>query len=360
MADEPKQGGPPKPGEPGPAAAGAGPPKAPEPEPGPVREASTRPLEATAGVPEHGERERPEAVAGGTRRPFGSPRLGEHSSPSEAQEAVADAKPAAPVPAEVKIIEAPEAKPVTAMKPAILPSEVKPILPDEKGVVVFDDAARVEWGEERAPGEAPKKGAPPAEAAPVPPAPEEGAVGWGEAPPVEERPGLPVYPPLPRQFLGTGRDIRRFIRNGTFMFFAGAVVYLLVALYCLGEAFLRVFDEWAYAQAGDFGVAGTLALLLSGGAFVGMLLSRSKLEEPLRRNDVAAVRRRLPVAVGAGIVVGLVLGGLLLHLARVKVDELPFHRSDGRAREPGSRGAGSEPRETGSRGAGEPESQHPS
>jgi hypothetical protein len=309
MADEPKQGGPPKPGEPGPAAAGAGPPEAPEPEAGPVREASTRPLEATAGVPEHGEREKPEAVAGG-----------------KAEEVAPDAKPATNAPAEVKIIEAPEAKPVTAMKPAILPSEVKPILPDEKGVVVFDDAARVEWGEEKAPGEAPKKGAPPAEAAPVPPAPEEGAVGWGEAPPVEERPGLPVYPPLPRQFLGAGRDIRRFIRNGTFMFFTGAVVYLLVALYCLGEAFLRVFDEWAYRQAGDFGVAGTLALFLSGGAFVCMLLSRSKLEEPLRRNDVAAVRRRLPVAVGAGIVFGLVLGGLLLHLARVKVDELPFPR----------------------------------
>jgi hypothetical protein len=154
------------------------------------------------------------------------------------------------------------------------------------------------------------------------------------------RPGLPVFPPLPRQFWGTGKDIRMFVRNGTFMFFAGSLAYFLAAVYFLGVAFLNVFDEWAYQKAADFGAAGLLALLLSVGAFACMLLSRSKLEEPLRRNDVAAVRRRLPVAVGAGIVFGLVLGGLLLYLARIKVDELPFSATDGRAGEPESRGAG--------------------
>jgi len=245
----------------------------------------------------------------------------------------------------VKIIEAPEAKPVSEMAPAITPSEMKPVLPDEKGVVIFDQTAKIEWGEEGKPGEAaPKEGeaGKAGEAAVALPA-EGPGISWGEAEggaPPEERPGLPVYPPLPRQFRGTGRDIRLFIRNGTFMFFAGAVVYFLTAVYCLGVAFLNVFDPWAYQRAADFGVAGFLALGLSAGAFSCMLLSRYRLEEPLRRNDVEAVRRRLPVAFGAGLVFGLVLGGLLLYLAHVKVGELPFPPRDGQAGEPESRKAG--------------------
>jgi len=307
MAEEAKPGEAPKPGEPGPAAPAGSAPSPAGPAGEPVREASARPLEASAGVPDHGEREKPEQSAP-------SPALADEIS--------------------VKIIEAPEAKPVSEMKPAFTPSEIKPVLPDEKGVVVFDDTAKIEWGEEKRPGEAaaPKEGAPAKEAAaaPVAAAPDERAVvGWGEEAPAEERPGLPVYPPLPRQFWGTARDIRMFIRNGTFMFFSGSLVYLIAAVYCLGVAFLNVFDAWAYTEAADFGAAGFLALGLSAGAFACMLLSRARLEEPLRRNDVSAVRRRLPVAVGAGIVFGLVLGGLLLHLARVKVDELPFPRAAG-------------------------------
>ena len=286
----------------------------------PVREASQRPLEATAGVPDHGERERPEsgapaAVEGAALEP----------ATADAGRPAAEPAPAGPV----KIIEAPEAKPVSEMQPALTPSEMKPVLPDEKGVVMFEEAARIDWGEQMKPGGA---------------APEEGAgVSWGmpeAAAPTEERPGAPVYPPLPRPFWGTGNDIRRFIRNGTFMFFAGSVVYFLAAVYCLGVAFLNAFDPWAFQKAADFGVAGFLALGLSAGAFACMLMSRSLLEEPLRRNDVAAVRRRLPVAAGAGLVFGLVLGGFLLYLAHVKVGELPFPPTDGGAGEPGSRGAG--------------------
>jgi hypothetical protein len=303
MADDPKQGEAPKPGEPGPAApAGSAPSPAGQPAGEPVREAPARPLEASAGVPEHGEREKTEQSA---------------PSPAPADEIA------------VKIIEAPEAKPVSEMKPAFTPSEIKPVLPDEKGVVVFDDTAKVEWGEEKKPGEAaaPKEGASANAGAATlaPAAPDERAVvGWGEEAPAVERPGLPVHPPLPRQFWGAGRDIWMFIRNGTFMFFCGSLVYFIAAMYCLGVAYLNVFDEWAHTKAADFGVAGFLALGLSAGAFACMLLSRSSLEEPLRRNDVAAVRRRLPAASAAGIVFGLVLGGLLLHLARLKVDELPF------------------------------------
>jgi hypothetical protein len=307
MAEEPRPVEAPNPGGPEPAAPAGAAPSAAGPAGGePVREAPTRPLEAGAGVPGRGEREKPEQAA---------------PPPAPAGEA------------DVKIIEAPEAKPVSEMKPAFTPSEIKPILPDEKGVVVFDDASRVEWGEEERPGGAVvmKAGAPAKEGAAHPPAPApgEGAAGrGGEAPPAE-RPGLPVHPPLPYEFHGTGRDIRRFIRNGTFMFLAGSLVYFLVAAYCLGVAFLNIFDRWAQTRAGDFGAAGLLALGLSAGAFSCMLLSRARLEEPLRRNDVAAVRRRLPVAVGAGLVFGLLLGGLLLHLARIKVDELPFPRADG-------------------------------
>ena len=104
----------------------------------------------------------------------------------------------------------------------------------------------------------------------------------------------------------------------------------MTAVYCLGVAFLNSFDWWAYQKAADFGVAGFLALGLSVGAFACVLLSRSKLVEPLRRNDVEAVRRRLLLATGAGLVFGLVLGGLLLYLARVKVGELPFPQAAAR------------------------------
>ena len=228
----------------------------------------------------------------------------------------------------MKIIEAPEAKPVSEMAPAITPSEMKPVLPDEKGVVIFDDAAKVEWTEEKGgPAGAREVAGKPGEAAPsLAGAP---AVSWGEPEAFAhpgERPGLPVHPPLPRQFWGTGKDIRMFIRNGTFMFFAGAVVYFIVAVICLGAALLNIFDWWAYQKAADFAVAGSVASGLSIGAFACMLLSRSRLEEPLRQNDVEAVRRRLLLAFGAGLVFGLVLGGLLLYLARVKVGELPFPR----------------------------------
>lgn len=297
---------------------------------GPAREASSRPLEASAGVPEHGERERWEESA--------PPPAGGASAPP-------------PAPAEepaVKIIEAPEAKPVSEMQPALTPSEVKPVLPDEKGVVIFEETAKIDWGEGRMPGEAaPMAGAPAGPPVPAPAAPAEGAgVGWGlteAGAPAEERPGAPAHPPLPRPFWGTGVDIRRFIRNGTFMFFAGSAVYFVLAAYCLGVAFLNAFDGWAYRKAADFAIAGLLALCLSAGAFACLLLSRSRLEEPLRRNDVAAVRRRLPVAVGAGLVFGLVLGGLLLYLAHVKVGELPFSATDGRAGEPGPQKTGPGP-----------------
>jgi hypothetical protein len=269
----------------------------------PAREASTRPLEASSGVPEHGERE-PQA---------GNP----------PQAAAPAAEPT------VRIIEAPEATPVSEMTPALTPSEVKPVLPDEKGGIIFDETSKIDWGEAKGgPADAKEGEAGKVEATPPPPA-EAHDVSWGglqASAPLEDRHGLPVYPPLPRQFFGTGKDIRMFIQNGTFMFFAGAIVYFLTAVYCLGVAFLNAFDPWAFQTAADFGVAGFLAFGLSVGAFACMLLSRSKLEEPLRRNDVDAVRRRLLLAVGAGLVFGLVLGGLLMYLARVKVGELPFPR----------------------------------
>lgn len=266
-----------------------------------VREASSRPLEALSGVPEHGEREPP---AGTAPKP-----------------------PAAPAVEQVRIIEAPEATPVSEMAPSITPGQMTPVLPDEKGLVIFDDKAKVEWGEAEAAGQT--EGAAP-KAGTAPSAPAEGTgLSWAEQPPapLEGRPGLPVYPPLPRQFRGTGRDIRRFIRNGTFMFFAGALVYFLTAVYCLGVAFLNAFDPWALQKAADFGVAGFLSLFLSIGAFACVLMSRAKLEEPLRRNDISAVRRRLPVAVAAGLIFGMALGGVLYYLAQVKVGELPFPRA---------------------------------
>ena len=283
-----------------------------------MREASTRPLEASAGVPEHGDRQRPEGA------PAGEPSAGPEWE--EAGAAAPMVKPAeGATPAPVKIIEAPEAMPVSEMKPALTPSEVKPVLPDEKGVVVLEREAGVEWGaEEKAP---PKEGAAgmAAGAGPVPPI-GAGPAGAPEGAPAiaGEQPGLPVHPPLPQQFAGTGRDIRMFIQNGTFMFLAGSVVYFLVALDMLGLTLLSAPDGWDYQRAADSGVAGLLVLGLSAGAFACMLLSRYRLEEPLRRNDVGMVRRRLPVAAGAGLLFGLVLGGLLLYLAHVKVGELPF------------------------------------
>ncbi|MBM4248545.1 MAG: hypothetical protein FJ149_03770 [Euryarchaeota archaeon] len=311
----------------------AGPPEATQ------REASRRPLEATAGVPDHGEREPPAGLETG---PGDAGSAGTDGKEPLGEGAAKDGGPdgAAPPAPEVKIIEAPEAKPVSEMAPALTPSEAKPVLPDEGGVVIISESAGVEWGEEEVAG----PGAPPPEGKPAPPAGERGAeapvpaapgpavpapVEAGPAPAAPAAPaeagggGLPRHPPLPSQFLGTGRDIRRFVRNGTFMFFLGWVVYFVVGALCLGMAFLDAFDDWAGESAGAWSVAGFLALGLSAGALVCMLLSRGRLEEPLRRNDVGALRRRLPVATGAGLIFGLVLGGVLLHLALVKVGELP-------------------------------------
>jgi hypothetical protein len=115
-----------------------------------------------------------------------------------------------------------------------------------------------------------------------------------------------------------------FIRNGTFLFFAGAVVYFVLALYGLGVAALDAFNWWTAQRATDHFIGGLLALLLSGGSFICVLLSRQKLEEPLRRNDLGALHRRLAAGSAAGFLFGLVLGGLLLLLAYVKLEELPF------------------------------------
>lgn len=327
---------------------------------GPQREASRRPLEATAGVPDHGEREPPVGLwpgpneraatdGGAEEEAVGAGGVGERPAAEGAGEAGPEG--AAPPVAGVKLIEAPVAKPVAEMAPALTPSEAKPVLPDEGGVVIIQESASVEWGEEEAgvpvpagkpatpteargapapeeaaPAPAARAGAAPVPAAPVPP----GAMPAAPAPSApaeEEAVGLPRHPDLPRQFFGTGKDIRMFVRNGTFMFFLGSVVYFIAAAACLGLAFLDAFDRWARESAGAWAVAGFLALGLSAGALACMLLSRGRLEEPLRRNDLDALRRRLPVATGAGLIFGLVLGGVLLHLARVKVGELPFGRA---------------------------------
>jgi hypothetical protein len=216
------------------------------------------------------------------------------------------------------------------MAPALTPSEVRPVLPDEKGGVVIAEPVRIDWIEAET-----QPGAPglPQPAAARARAGMEAGVSWGEEEPAraaamvpeeeaEER--LPGFPPLPQQFRGTMADIRMFIRNGTFLFFAGAVVYFVVGLYGLGVAALDASNWWTAQRATDHLIGGLLALLLSGGSFICVLLSRQKLEGPLRRNDLGALHRRLATASAAGFLFGLVLGGLLLLLAYVKLEELPF------------------------------------
>ena len=228
------------------------------------------------------------------------------------------------------IIEAPEARPVSELHTAFTPSEVRPVLPDEKGGVVIAEAARIEWMETET-----SQGAPgaPGPAAAHARAGTDAGVSWGEEAPArraatvpEEEAGarLPLYPPLPPQFWGTMADIRMFIRNGTFLLFAGSVVYFVLALYGFGIAALDAFNWWTAQRATDALIGGLLALLLSGGSFICVLLSRQKLEEPLRRNDLGALHRRLVFGAAAGLVFGLVLGGLLFYLASVKVEDLPL------------------------------------
>jgi len=283
------------------------------------REASGRPLEASSGVPVSSEREA----------------AGDEGTTAEAGgEGPADsARPPAQDESAVRIIEAPEARPVSQMTPALTPSELTPVLPDEKGTVVIAEAAKIDWMDAETAGEGPGKGpAGPGEAAPAaPPAPP--PVSWGEralsepglpAEPAPREPAGPVFPSLPSQFRGTMADIRMFVCNGTFLFFVGACVYFILAIYGLGVAAVSAFNWWTFEKAVEHAIGGLVALLLSFGSFVCMLVSRQKLEEPLYRNDLGALHRRILPAMIAGFLFGLVLGGIFFFLVNIKLEELPF------------------------------------
>jgi hypothetical protein len=130
-------------------------------------------------------------------------------------------------------------------------------------------------------------------------------------------------PPLPPEFRGTMDDIRQFLGWGKILFLVGMIVYLVAALMNFVEALGHVLrGDWPGSVVDNI-VWAIIDVILVAGAFLCYMLSRQKLMEPFEDNDYAVLHRRLPLAIIAGVVFGVVVGGVLYMLAYVKVDELP-------------------------------------
>jgi len=248
-----------------------------------------------------------------------------------ALEAAAEKKPGEsgqdrPMP-EPKEIVAPEALPAVerAAGPSPIESRKQPVMPEEGGVPLVTEPLSIQWAEEAIAEEAKEKGAgkdagkeaPAAEKAPVP------AEGKLEGPAPPSRPLWPYYEPLPAQFRGTLADIRRFIGAGELFLLAGGAGFFLLALARFGAAVADSRHPWSAPVAASDVLWGLLALVLSTGSLICLLLSRRKLRGPYARNDFRMLHRRLVPACAAGLVLGLLFGGVFYFLAYVKVDELP-------------------------------------
>jgi hypothetical protein len=279
-----------------------------------------------------------------------------HAEPASPAPQGGPAPPAAPQPAmETKEIIAPEAVPVAEQAAAQVPHlpDKQQVLPGEGAIPLLPESMAIQWGDETPPAtpaarpfhfplpgavaeEAGKQEAiageavappsvRPAGMAPAPPVQMPAAapgIAWEAAParPVSE---LPVFPSLPPQFRGTLADIGRFIGAGSCLFLLGGLVYFVLAVASFGTAVLDSQHTWTAGRAADDAVGGLLCLVLAAGSCLGFLLSRRKLRGAFRRNDFPALFRRLAPAAAAGLVFGMVLGGVFLFLAYLKVDELP-------------------------------------
>ena len=114
-----------------------------------------------------------------------------------------------------------------------------------------------------------------------------------------------------------------FVRLGTLLFLFGAGVYFLAAVVSFASALGSAFLFWRLGRAIEAAVTGLLLLFLSAGSLFCWSLGRRKLVAAHRLGDHAALQRRLPAAILAGLVFGLVLGGFLLFLSYLRLEELP-------------------------------------
>lgn len=313
----------------------------------PTASPAEKTMPAPEGTPAEGALKE-DAAEPGAAEPEAAP-----AAPEKADEPPAPAQEARPTP-QMKEIVAPEAQPVAEQAAAQVPHlpSTKQVISGEGDTLLRPESMAIQWGEEAPqagpdgkPIHIPLAGAQGEEAA------QKEAVTWGEAAPPSAQPAgsvpappgpaptavaepstkaqaapapkLPVYPPLPPQFRGTLADISRFIRVGTFMFLPGGIVYLIFAVVSLGSAIPDSAHSWSSGRVGDDLIGGFLALLLAGASFLGFLLARRKLRGAFRRNDLKALYRRSMPAAVLGLIFGLVIGGVFLFLACVKVDELP-------------------------------------
>ncbi|MGQ9582761.1 MAG: hypothetical protein ACUVV6_04510 [Thermoplasmatota archaeon] len=114
-----------------------------------------------------------------------------------------------------------------------------------------------------------------------------------------------------------------FVSWGTRLFLLGAALYFLLSLFSFASALGSAFLLWRMGRAAEAAVSGLVLLLLSGAALYCFLLGREKLVGASRAGDYVALRRRLLPAVLAGLLFGLALGGILLLIGYIRVEELP-------------------------------------
>jgi hypothetical protein len=216
---------------------------------------------------------------------------------------------------QTKEIEAPEALPSVEQAGArtTLPAKGQDVLPEEGSVPLVTEPVSIEWAKETPATGPPGKGAAKTEA------PAEVAV-------VKPQPAGPLYPffqPLPAHFRGMLADIQRFIGAGELMLIAGGLAFFVFSLASIGTAVADSREPWTAPHVPEDIVWAVLALFLSAGSFLSLLLSRRKLRGALARNDFPALGRRLVPACAVGLVLGLFVGGVFFFLAYIKVDELP-------------------------------------
>jgi len=313
----------------------------------PTASPAEKTMPAPEGTPAEGALKE-DAAEPGEAEPQAAP-----AAPEKADKPAAPAQEARPTP-QMKEIVAPEAQPVAEQAAAQVPHlpSTKQVISDEGDTLLRPESMAIQWGEEApragpdgkpihiplagAQGEqaaqkeavtwceAAPPSAQPAGSVPAPPGPAPTAVAEpstkAQAAPA---PKLPVYPPLSPQFRGTLADIRRFIRVGTFMFLPGGFVYLIFAIVSLASAIPDSAHSWSFGRVGDDLIGGLMGLVLAGASFLSFVLGRRKLRGAFRRNDFGALYRRSMPAAMAGLLFGLVIGGVFLFMVYVKVDELP-------------------------------------
>jgi hypothetical protein len=236
------------------------------------------------------------------------------NAPPAGEEAPAAASGPQSVP-QTKEIEAPEVLPSVEQVGArtTLLAKGQAVLPDEGGVPLVTGPVSIEWAKETPATGPTGKGAAKAEA------PAE--VGAGE--PERAGPMYPYFQPLPAHFRGMLADIQRFIGAGELLLLAGGLAFFIFSLANIGTAVADSRQPWTAPHVPEDIVWAVLALLLSAGSFLSLLLSRRKLRGAFFRNDFPALGRRLVPACAAGLVLGLFVGGVFFFLAYIKVDELP-------------------------------------